>query len=140
MLERMMRVWQAVIGIFFCGLVVSQAAEGDGAKFTYKAPVVGPGLFNDELGMMDKEREEYALNIANYVANRIAEEKGSVESLALGRRLIALSLHLSPRNRKAVVMNYQLEKGILQPHLILTARCHNVPNVKYGNCMKARAA
>jgi hypothetical protein len=96
----MMRMWQVVIGFIFCGL-------------GYKAPVVGPGLFSDELGMMDKEREEYALNIANYVGNRIAESKGSAESLAQGRRLIALSLHLSPRNRKAVVMNFQLEKGIL---------------------------
>lgn len=108
-----MRVWQVVIGIFLSGLMLGQAAEADGATFTYKAPVVGPGLFSDELGMMDKEREEYALNIANYVGNRIAESKGSAESLAQGRRLIALSLHLSPRNRKAVVMNYQLEKGIL---------------------------
>lgn len=113
MLGRMMRVWQVVIGFIFCGLGCSLAAEADGAKFAYKAPVVGPGLFSDELGMMDKEREEYALNIANYVGNRIAESKGTAESLAQGRRLIALSLHLSPRNRKAVVMNFQLEKGIL---------------------------
>lgn len=105
-----MRVWQVVIGFIFCGLGCSLAAEADGAKFAYKAPVVGPGLFSDELGMMDKEREEYALNIANYVGNRIAESKGSAESLAQGRRLIALSLHLSPRNRKAVVMNFNSKK------------------------------
>ena len=82
-------------------------------KIDYKAPVVGAGLFSDKLGMMDKEREEYAVNLATYAGNQIAEQKGSPASLAQARRLLALSLHLAPRNRKAVVMNYQLERGIL---------------------------
>lgn len=85
----------------------------DEKKFQYKSPVVGAGLFSDKLGMMDKEREEYAINIATYAGNQIADGKGSPESLAQARRLLALSLHLASRNRKAVVMNYQLEKGIL---------------------------
>ena len=104
-----MRMWQVVIGaIFFCPLVMAEEM-----KIDYKAPVVGAGIFTDKLGMMDKEREEYAINIANYAGNKIVEAKASPESLAQARRLLALSLHLSSRNRKAVVMNYQLEKGIL---------------------------
>lgn len=104
-----MRMWQVVIGaIFFCPLVMAEEK-----KIDYKAPVVGAGIFTDKLGMMDKEREEYAINIANYAGNKIVEAKASPESLAQARRLLALSLHLSSRNRKAVVMNYQLEKGIL---------------------------
>ena len=104
-----MRMWQVVIGaFFFCPLVMAEEK-----KIDYKAPVVGAGMFTDRLGMMDKEREEYAINIANYSGNKIVEAKASPESLAQARRLLALSLHLSSRNRKAVVMNYQLEKGIL---------------------------
>jgi len=95
--------------LLFCSGV--QAAEEK--KIEYKPPVVGAGLFTDKLGMMDKEREEYAVNLATYAGNQIAEAKGSPASLAQARRLLALSLHLSPRNRKAVVMNYQLERGIL---------------------------
>ena len=104
-----MRMWQVVIGaIFFFSLAIAEEK-----KIDYKAPVVGGGIFSEKLGMMDKEREEYAVNIANYAGNRIVEAKASPESLTQARRLLALSLHLSSRNRKAVVMNYQLEKGIL---------------------------
>jgi hypothetical protein len=104
-----MRMWQVVIGaFFFCSLAIAEEK-----KIDYKAPVVGGGIFSEKLGMMDKEREEYAVNIANYAGNRIVEAKASPESLTQARRLLALSLHLSSRNRKAVVMNYQLEKGIL---------------------------
>lgn len=105
----MMRLWQVVIGcIFWAPLVMAEEK-----KIEYQAPVVGPGIFSDKLSMMDKEREEYAVNIADYVGNQVADAQGSPESLTQARRLLALSLHLSPRNRRAVVMNYQLEKGIL---------------------------
>lgn len=103
-------VWQGMIGLLlFC----SGWSSADEKKMEYKPPVVGAGLFSDKLGMMDKEREEYAINLATYAGNQIAETKGSSASLAQARRLLALSLHLAPRNRKAVVMNYQLERGIL---------------------------
>lgn len=103
-------VWQGIIGLLLLSAGVSAADE---KKMEYKPPVVGAGLFSDKLGMMDKEREEYAINLATYAGNQIAEAKGSAASLAQARRLLALSLHLAPRNRKAVVMNYQLERGIL---------------------------
>lgn len=99
-----------MIGILLLGAGLQAAEE---KKIDYKPPVVGAGLFTDKLSMMDKEREEYAINLATYAGNQIAEGKGSTASLAQARRLLALSLHLSPRNRKAVVMNYQLERGIL---------------------------
>jgi len=110
MLVLVKRLWQGLFGLWLIcpGL---QAAEEN--KIEYKPPVVGSGLFSDKLAMMDKEREEYAINIANYAGNQIVDAKGSPASLTQARRLLALSLHLSPRNRKAVVMNYQLEKGIV---------------------------
>jgi hypothetical protein len=105
---------QGMFGLWLICPVIRGAEE---KKIEYKPPVVGSGLFSDKLAMMDKEREEYAINIATYAGNQIADAKGSPASLMQARRLLALSLHLSPRNRKAVVMNYQLEKGIL-PHKV----------------------
>lgn len=110
MLGDVKRMWQGMIGLMLCGMTVLAAEE---KKFEYKSPVVGAGLFSDRLSMMDKEREEYAINIATYAGNQIADGKASPASLAQARRLLALSLHLASRNRKAVVMNYQLERGII---------------------------
>jgi len=110
MLVLVKRVWQGMFGLWLICPVLLAAEE---KKIDYKPPVVGLGLFSDKLTMMDKEREEYAINLATYAGNQIVDGKGSPASLTQARRLLALSLHLSPRNRKAVVMNYQLEKGIL---------------------------
>lgn len=114
MLPHVKYAWQGMIGLLLLCTVPAVAEE---KKLDYKPPVVGAGLFSDKLGMMDKEREEYAVNLATYAGNQIADAQGSPASLAQGRRLLALSLHLAPRNRKAVVMNYQLERGIL-PHKV----------------------
>ena len=43
----------------------------------------------------------------------MAEAKASVASLDEARRLLAISLQLSPRNKKALVTSYQLKRGIL---------------------------
>lgn len=106
----MIRRWQVVV--FLLGLSVCGAAE-EKAKFEWKAPVVGAGIFSDALGMLDREREEYAGNLAGYAANRVAAAKASAASLAEARRLVALALHLAPRDRKALVLSFQLSRGVL---------------------------
>lgn len=111
----MFRMWQAIFSsvLILCIGASIAAEEEKKAAFEYKPPIVGPGIFSDKLGMLDKEREEYAHNLATYAGQRISETKASKEALAQARRVIALSMHLSPRNRKAVVMNYQLQRGLL---------------------------
>ncbi len=107
--------WQVLI-LGFCFIASAfhvTAQEKQNPPFSYKPPVVGTGAFTDELGMLDKEREEYAENLANYIGLYIKEQKASKESLEQARRFLALSFHLAPRNRKAVVMNFQLQRGIL---------------------------
>ncbi len=90
------------------------AAEQNAATgFVWEAPKVGGSVFSHELGMLDAEREEYATNLATVAANRIALAKASPASLAEGRKMLALALQLSPRNRRAVVANFQLSKGVL---------------------------
>ncbi|MES2439208.1 MAG: hypothetical protein V4584_09070 [Verrucomicrobiota bacterium] len=63
--------------------------------------------------MLDSERDEYATNLATVASNHIATAKASPASLADGRKMLALALQLSPRNKRAVVVNFQLSKGIL---------------------------
>jgi hypothetical protein len=83
------------------------------AKFEWTPPKTGAGLFSERLGMLDREREEYADSLASYASNRVAASSASVASLAEARRLVALALHLAPRNRKALVLGFQLSRGVL---------------------------
>ena len=101
--------WQAIV-LSLCWPLF--AAE-DAAKFEWTPPKTGAGLFSDQLGMLDREREEYADNLAGYASNRVAASSASVASLAEARRLVALALHLAPRNRKALVLSFQLSRGVL---------------------------
>ena len=103
--------WQAV-ACFLCIASAAGAAD-EKAKFEWNPPVVGAGVFTDQLGMLDREREEYANNLAGYASNRIAAAKASAASLNEARRLVALALHLAPRNRKALVLSFQLARGVV---------------------------
>ena len=103
------RSWQAIV----LSLCLPVLAAEEPAKFEWNPPKTGPGLFSEALGMLDREREEYADNLTGYAANRVAAARASVASLAEARRLVALALHLSPRNRKALVLNFQLSRGLV---------------------------
>lgn len=63
--------------------------------------------------MLGSEREEYATNLAICAANQVVAAKAAPSSLAEARRMLALALHLSPRNKRALVVGFQLSKGIL---------------------------
>ena len=69
--------------------------------------------FSSELGMLDAERQEYATNLANCAATGVVQAKASPASLELSRRLLTLALNLSPRNKRSIILNYQLGKGLL---------------------------
>lgn len=101
-----------MIGIVAAGCAVAVADEKRG-NFKWETPRIGPGVFSDALGMLAREREEYAESLASYGVNLIAREKASAASLREGRRYIALSMQLAPRNRRALVANYQLSRGML---------------------------
>jgi hypothetical protein len=79
----------------------------------WKAPDIGRGLFTDALGMLEREREEYANNLAAEATARAMEGKGSKASLMEVRKILALSLQLAPRNRQALVLSFQLGRGVL---------------------------
>lgn len=89
------------------------AADREPANFSWE--VIDPGRhgFARDLGMLDPERDDYATNLTIVAVNRIASAGATPASLAEGRRLIGLALHLSPRNRRAVVANFQLARNVL---------------------------
>lgn len=89
------------------------SALGAENAFAWKAPRVVTSVFTHEMGLLASEREEYATNLATHASNNIARAKASPASLAEARRLVGLALQLSPRNRRAVILNFQLAKGVL---------------------------
>ena len=107
----MMWLWQVAAFSAFAALAVH--AQEEGGKFTWQAIQAGGRSFSPNLGMMNSEREQYATNFANLAANRVVQAKASVASLDQARRFLALALHLSPRNKRAVIVNFQLSQGIL---------------------------
>ncbi len=107
----MMRVWQVLALGVTMGCATGAAEDGKG--FPWNPPQVERSIFKRDLGMLDTEREEYATNLANLAANAVAAARASPASLASARRMLALALQLSPRNKRAVVVNFQLGKGIL---------------------------
>jgi len=97
-------------GVMLVAMTAASAQEAP--AFTFEAPKIAPGLWKD-IDMLETEREEYATNLATCAGNRVATAKASAPSLQEAKRLLAVSLHLSPRNRKALVTIFQLSKGLL---------------------------
>jgi hypothetical protein len=108
----MRRIWQATAAMV-CAVSTVGAAEEPSKSFPWDAPKVTTSLFSPNLGMMNSERDEYATNLATLAANHVAAAKASPASLADARKMLVLALQLSPRNRRAVVVNFQLAKGVV---------------------------
>ncbi|KAB2640372.1 MAG: hypothetical protein DVB26_05990 [Verrucomicrobia bacterium] len=100
-------------------MVISWVALGVAlAEEAIKIPAWTPlkiqaSAFSSDLGMLDAERQEYATNLANCAATGIVQAKGSPNSLEEARRLLTLALNLSPRNKRSLIINFQLGKGVL---------------------------
>ena len=97
---------------FYLWVAALHAADPQ-KSFTWDPPKVPQSMFSKDIGMLDSEREEYATNLAIYASNMITANKASVQSLADARRVMGLALHLSPRNKRAIVTSFQLSKGML---------------------------
>jgi hypothetical protein len=103
--------WQAAA--VFCATAMVLEAEEPVKPFAWDPPKVRVSCFSNDLGLLDSEREEYATNLATIASNHLAAAKASPASIAEARRMLGLALQLSPRNKKAVVVNFQLSKGVL---------------------------
>jgi hypothetical protein len=105
-----MKIWQFPM-IAMIALAPLCAAEEP--KFAWEPLQIKTSIFSPELMMLDSERDEYATNLAAYAANLIAKDGASMASVKQGRRILALALQLSPRNKQAIVTQFQLAKGIV---------------------------
>ena len=94
-------------------MLVGLCGQDKAVAFEFKAPVVRQSVFKDGLGLLDRERDEYAGAIAIFVTNHVASQKANKESLAFARKALGLALHLSSRNKRAMVTKFQLSKGTL---------------------------
>ncbi len=103
--------WQVVMVIIL--VVVLPVAADPPKPIPWDAPVVVKSMFTPDLGMLDSERDEYATNLSILAANQVAKSQASPQALAEARRLLGLALQLSPRNKRALVTNYQLTKGVM---------------------------
>jgi hypothetical protein len=107
----MVRLWQVAGWVFLTGFPLM--AEEPAKAFSWPPLQVRQSLLTQELCMLDAERDEYATNLGVHAGNRLRAQGATPEALADGRRMIALALHLSPRNKRALVLNFQLSKQIL---------------------------
>jgi len=92
------------------------AQEGGGQeplKLQWQPLKIAASRFPRSIGMMDAERDDYSGNLAGVAIHHLMANKANRESQEVARRMMALALHLSPRNKKAVVLNFQLGKGVV---------------------------
>ena len=87
--------------------------KGSEFQSVYVKPKINQELFVTGISMTDLERDEYATNLTAHAVARVRADKGDDLSLKFARKLIALSLHLSPRNKKAIVVNAQLNRQVM---------------------------
>lgn len=109
MLSTMKRVWQVVACWLFL-LVGAQAAN-----VAWAALNIQKSVFSAESGLLDQEREQYANQLANYATQLLVKETPTPVLMLEVRKVLALALQLSPRNKQAMVLNFQLAKDILPP-------------------------
>ncbi len=111
-LSPMIRIWQAVVILCFA-MPTLHAEETAPKPFAWTPLKIQVSAFSRDLGMLDAERQEYATNLANCAATGIVQAKASTASLEISRRLLTLALNLSPRNKRSIILNFQLAKGML---------------------------
>ena len=105
------KIWlRLMIGVLLTGVI---SAAPDELQGKYEKPRINPRLFGEELSMVGNERDEYASNLAAYAVKNLRDKKGDQKSLALAREILGLALHLSPRNKKSLIANAQLARGIM---------------------------
>ena len=105
------RQWRAVLAAVTI-FAVSALCVPANAQSGYVEPVVSKPLFaGDEIELLEVDRDKLASSIAAFVVNGIKPDDNA-RQLENARKFIGLALHLNPRNRTAVVANYQFKRGV----------------------------
>jgi hypothetical protein len=93
-------------------LVLSLAGARAQSAVGYVAPKVDEPLFEKaDIALLEVDRSKLSSNLAAFVANTI-KPKSNARQIQKARRMLGLALHLDPRNRTAVVTNFQFTRGL----------------------------
>lgn len=95
------------------GLATCAVRAEEPPAFKWEPLKVQTSVFSPDIGLLNAERDEYASHLAESAIITVHQGKASEPALASARRMLSLALHLSPRNRRAIVANFQLSKGLL---------------------------
>ena len=106
MRDTMLQVFITILFAFELSAERKEQEMGDYAPVRISTSVLG------EFSMLPKERDDYATNLAR-LALEIVHANPQTKNMGGVKKLLAMALNLSPRNREAVVANHQLSKGIL---------------------------
>ena len=93
------------------GLMISSLQGQEEIKIEWRPLKVAKSQFPRTVGMMDETREDYANNLSGLAIKHLIAKKADKEASELARKMIVVALHLSPKNKRAVVLNFQLGKG-----------------------------
>ena len=105
----------AQVLIYLCLLtnaVAEPSSDSEVDSISFESLVIKESIFGD-FSMLSKERDDYATNITQLALIDAKANPADEKTMESVRRFLALSLHLSPRNRLSVVANHQLGKGIM---------------------------
>ena len=101
-----------IVTLAFSAMAEPEPDTVEPTKFQYEALEVKRSLFGD-FSMLLQERDDYATTLTRFALESAHAAPSDEANMKEVRKLIALSLNLSPRNRTAVVANSQLGKGLL---------------------------
>ena len=117
-MNRILQVQLLLILLIVTAQPLLAKGGGEGLQGNYKPPTINRRFFGDALSMVNNERDEYATNLAAFAVKAIHDQKGNQPSLDRARQLLGLALHLSPRNRKSLVVNRQLKDGMMPKKVV----------------------
>lgn len=102
----------AVAGLF-CPVLPAEESEKDRIEVQWQPLKIAKSRFPRSVSMMDEVREDYATNLAALAVIQLRERKGDKVARELAMRMMSVALHLSPRNKMALVVNVQLGRGVV---------------------------
>lgn len=96
--------------IMLCLCMICEESFSGETKYT--EPEVKEARFDKgTVNLLKVDRDKLASSVAAYVVSSTKESPDAI-ALDTARRLLGFALHLSPRNRDAVIANFQFKKGL----------------------------
>ena len=107
-LNQFIATFPFMIMLCFC-MICEESFSGE-AKYT--EPEVKEARFDKStVNLLKVDRDKLASSVAAYVVSSTKESPDGI-ALDAARKLLGFALHLSPRNRDAVIANFQFKKGL----------------------------